>query len=222
MTNKNFKRQRGFSFFYMLLLLIVGYFVWSYIADGDFKDVSAHAEDLRGILEDFAGQKGIAQKAYKDAMDAKDTAVTIGLKFKDDKTQAFITKWQNAADEVSELRRKLKGIDKKANILFSHIDDELEKINDRSLRNKMTGTVEKKANSFAQSLKKTEQAIIVLETSIAKGTDIITAIKISGALGTFSTQIMELDNLAKSADSKFDEIDALVAEGMNILDIELK
>ena len=86
----------------------------------------------------------------------------------------------------------------------------------------MTAAVEKKASSFAQSLKKTDQAIIVLETSIAKGTDIITAIKISGVLGTVSTQIIELDDLAKSAGSKFDVIDALVAEGMNILDIELQ
>ena len=29
------------------------------------------------------------------------------------------------------------------------------------------------------------------------------------------------DDLAKTADSKFDEIDALVLEGMNVLNIEL-
>jgi len=176
---------------------------------------------LRGVLEDFSSQKGVAQKAYKEAMSAKDSAATIGMKFKNEKTQLFITKWQQAANEVSALNKKLESIDKKANIFFNHIDGELDKINDYSLRNKMAEAVENKARVFAQSLKKTKQAIKVLETSIAKGTDIITAIKISGALGTVSTQIMELDNLAKSADSKFDEIDALVTQGMNILDIEL-
>ncbi|MBT4035745.1 MAG: hypothetical protein HOE61_13460, partial [Candidatus Marinimicrobia bacterium] len=44
---------------------------------------------------------------------------------------------------------------------------------------------------------------------------------ITGALGALSTQVAELDILAKSADLKFAEIDELIAEGMNVLAIEL-
>jgi hypothetical protein len=221
MTKEIYNKQQGTSFFGILFWLIVGYFVYSYIVDGDFKDMSAHAEDLRETLENFADQKGVAQKAYKDAMDAKNTAVTVGLKFKDEKTQIFVDKWKDAADDVSELRERLNDIDTKAELFFVHIDDELDKINDRSLRNKMDEAVETKAKSFAKSLKKADQAIAVLENSISKGDDIITAIKISGALGSVSDQVAELDDLAKSADMKFSEIDALVAEGMNVLTIEL-
>jgi len=214
-------RQSGFSFFSMLFWLVVGYFVYSYIADGGFKDMSAHAEDLRETLEEFAAQKGVAQKAYQDAMSAKESAVTIGLEFKDEKTQVFVAKWKQAEEDVVELRTKLEGIDAKAQLFFIHIDEELDKINDRSLRNKMEELVEKKAGAFAQSLKKADQAIAVLESSIGKGIDIITAIKITGALGALSTQVAELDILAKSADLKFAEIDELIAEGMNVLAIEL-
>ena len=112
MTKEIYNKQQGTSFFGILFWLIVGYFVYSYIVDGDFKDMSAHAEDLRETLENFADQKGVAQKAYKDAMDAKNTAVTVGLKFKDEKTQIFVDKWKDAADDVSELRERLNDISK--------------------------------------------------------------------------------------------------------------
>ena len=214
--------QGGFSFFNALLILIAGYFIWSYIADGDYKDISAHAQDLKEKLQDFASQKGVAQTAYNDAMAAKTTAFQSGMKFKNTETQTFITKWDTAASEVAKMREKLDGIDHKAQIFFEQIDDELISIKEHTLRSKMENAVQDKAKSFAQSLKKAEEAIKVLETSLAKGQDVITAIKISGALGAVSNEIVELDGLTKTADSKFAEIDALVNEGMQVLNLELK
>lgn len=225
MTNsreKNFKK--GISTVQIIVLLIVGYYVWGYIENNYlYKDTPKYLVEFKEAIEDFSEQKDTVKKTYQEAIEAKEEAKKIKYVFKNESTKEFIQKWEKAENEVITLKEKFEIYKEETENFIDKLDENLDQIkNDEALKSRMKEFSKKKALLMAKNIIKIEKNIDKLEQSITKGNNLIVALKTVSSFNLLSEDAKEFDSILSDSSEIFISIDSLVDEGIKVLDDELK
>lgn len=219
---KNFKK--GISTFQIIILLIVGYYVWGYVEDNYlYKDTPKYLVEFKDAIKDFSEQKDTVKKTYKDAIEAKDEAKKVKYVFKNESTKEFIRKWETTQNEVVILKEKFEVYKEETENFVDKLDENLDQIkNDEALKDRMREFSKKKAKLMAKNIIKIEQNIEKLDNSITKGNNLIVALKTVSSFNVLADDVKEFDSILNDSSDVFVSIDSLVDEGIKVLDDELK
>ncbi len=219
---KNFKK--GISTFQIIILLIVGYYVWGYVEDNYlYKDTPKYLVKFKDAIKDFSEQKDTVKKTYKDAIEAKDEAKKVKYVFKNESTKDFIRKWETTQSEVVTLKEKFEVYKEETENFVDKLDENLDQIkDDEALKDRMREFSKKKAKLMAKNIIKIEQNIEKLDRSITKGNNLIVALKTVSSFNVLSDDAKEFDSILNDSSDVFVSIDSLVDEGIKVLDDELK
>ncbi|MCD4757903.1 MAG: hypothetical protein K8R39_06500 [Arcobacteraceae bacterium] len=219
---KNFKK--GISTFQIIILLIVGYYVWGYVEDNYlYKDTPKYLVEFKDAIKDFSEQKDTVKKTYKDAIEAKDEAKKVKYVFKNESTKDFIRKWETTQSEVVTLKEKFEVYKEETENFVDKLDENLDQIkDDEALKDRMREFSKKKAKLMAKNIIKIEQNIEKLDRSITKGNNLIVALKTVSSFNVLSDDAKEFDSILNDSSDVFVSIDSLVDEGIKVLDDELK
>jgi len=219
---KNFKK--GISTFQIIILLIVGYYVWGYVEDNYlYKDTPKYLVEFKDAIKDFSEQKDTVKKTYKDAIEAKDEAKKVKYVFKNESTKDFIRKWETTQSEVVTLKEKFEVYKEETENFVDKLDENLDQIkDDEALKDRMREFSKKKAKLMAKNIIKIEQNIEKLDRSITKGNNLIVALKTVSSFNVLSDDAKEFDSIVNDSSDVFVSIDSLVDEGIKVLDDELK
>lgn len=216
--------KKGISTFQIILLLIVGYFVWDYVEQNYiYKDSPKYLVQFKEAINDFTQQKDTVKNTYKEAIEAQEEAKAVKYVFKNEKTKLFVTKWKDAQREVETLKEKFEVYKSQTENFIDHLDENLDKIkNDDNLKNKMKEYSKEKALKMANNIVKIEKNIAKLDLSIQKGNNLIVALETVSSFNELSSDVKEFDMLLNDSSDIFIEIDSLVSEGAKVLEDELK
>jgi Sec-independent protein translocase protein TatA len=219
---RNFKK--GISTFQIIILLIVGYYVWGYVEDNYlYKDTPKYLVEFKDAIKDFSKQKDTVKKTYNEAIEAKDEAKKVKYIFKNESTKEFIRKWETAQNEVVTLKEKFEVYKEETENFVDKLDESLDQIkNDEALKSRMREFSKKKAKLMAKNIIKIEQNIEKLDNSITKGNNLIVALKTVSSFNVLSDDAKEFDTILNDSSDVFVSIDSLVDEGIKVLDDELK
>jgi len=219
---KNFKK--GISTFQIIILLIVGYYVWGYVEDNYlYKDTPKYLVEFKDAIKDFSEQKDTVKKTYKDAIEAKNEAKKVKYVFKNESTKDFIRKWETTQSEVVTLKEKFEVYKEETENFVDKLDENLDQIkDDEALKDRMREFSKKKAKLMAKNIIKIEQNIEKLDRSITKGNNLIVALKTVSSFNVLSDDAKEFDSIVNDSSDVFVSIDSLVDEGIKVLDDELK
>lgn len=225
MVNKiplNFKK--GISTFQIIILLIVGYYVWGYVQDNYiYKDTPKYLVDFKNAIKDFSTQKDTVKKTYKEAIEAKEEAKKVKYVFKNESTKEFIRKWEKAQNEVVILKEKFEIYKEETENFVDKLDENLDQIkNDEVLKERMKEFSKNKAKLMANNIINIERNIEKLDNSITKGNNLIVALKTVSSFNVLSEDAREFDSILNDSSDIFISIDSLVNEGIKVLDDELK
>lgn len=218
----NFKK--GISTFQIILLLIVGYFVWDYIEENYiYKDTPKYLVEFKDAIKDFTRQKDTVKSTYNDAINAQKEAKKVNYVFKNEKTKEFVRKWKDAEREVVTLKEKFEVYKDETENFIDRLDENLDKIkNDEALKSRMKEYSKEKALKMADNIVKIEKNISKLDVSIQKGNNLIVALETVSSFNELAQDVKEFDMLLNDSSDIFIEIDSLVDEGVKVLDEELK
>ncbi len=216
--------RKGISTFQIILLLIVGYFVWDYIEENYiYKDTPKYLVQFKDAINDFTKQKDTVKNTYQDAIQAQSEAKKVNYVFKNEKTKEFVRKWKEAEREVNTLKEKFEVYKDETENFVDHLDENLDKIkNDDTLKNRMKEYSKEKALKMAENIVKIEKNISKLDLSIQKGNNLIVALETVSSFNSLASDVKEFDSLLNDSSDIFVEIDSLVDEGVKVLDEELK
>jgi ferritin-like metal-binding protein YciE len=216
--------RSGISTFQIILLLIVGYFVWDYVEENYiYTDTPKYVVQFKEAIHDFTQQKDTVKDVYKEAVQAQGEAKKVNYVFNNEKTKQFVQKWKKAEHEVNTLREKFETYQEETENFVDQLDDNLDKIqNDNQLKTKMQKYSEEKALKMAENIVKISQNIERLESSIQKGNNLIVALETVSSFNQLSQDVKEFDIVLDSSRKIFKDIDALVKEGEMVLDKELQ
>jgi len=219
---KNFKK--GISTFQIILLLIVGYYIWGYVEDNYlYKDTPKYLVEFKEAIKEFSEQKDTVKKTYNEAIQAKNQAKKVKYRFKNESTKEFIRKWETAQNEVETLKEKFTVYKEETENFVDKLDENLDKIkNDEALKSRMREFSKKKATLMAKNIVKIEQNIEKLDNSITKGNNLIVALKTVSSFNVLADDAKEFDSILNDSSDIFVSIDSLVDEGIKVLDDELK
>ncbi len=219
---RNFKK--GISTFQIIILLIVGYYVWGYVEDNYlYKDTPKYLVEFKDAIKDFSEQKDTVKKTYKDAIEAKNEAKKVKYVFKNESTKEFIRKWETTQNEVVILKEKFEVYKEETENFVDKLDENLDQIkDDEALKDRMREFSKKKAKLMAKNIIKIEQNIEKLDRSITKGNNLIVALKTVSSFNVLSDDAKEFDSILNDSSDVFVSIDSLVDEGIKVLDDELK
>ena len=219
---KNYKS--GISTFQLIILLIVGYYVWQYVEENYiYKDTPKYLVQFKDAINDFSQQKDTVKSAYKDAIQAQDEAKKVKYVFKNEKTKQFVKKWKTAEKEIVTLKEKFEVYKDETENFVDKLDENLNKIkNDETLKDKMKKYSQEKARKMANNINKIEKNIKQLESSILKGNNLIIALETVSSFNQLAQDVKEFDSILDNSNKIFTQIDALVNEGITVLDAELK
>lgn len=225
MVNKiplNFKK--GISTFQIIILLIVGYYVWGYVQDNYiYKDTPKYLVDFKNAIKDFSTQKDTVKKTYQEAIEAKEEAKKVKYVFKNESTKEFIRKWEKAQNEVVILKEKFEIYKEETENFVDKLDENLDQIkNDEVLKERMKEFSKNKAKLMANNIINIERNIEKLDNSITKGNNLIVALKTVSSFNVLSEDAREFDSILNDSSDIFISIDSLVNEGIKVLDDELK
>ncbi len=225
MVNKiplNFKK--GISTFQIIILLIVGYYVWGYVQDNYiYKDTPKYLVDFKNAIKDFSTQKDTVKKTYQEAIEAKEEAKKVKYVFKNESTKEFIKKWGKAQNEVIVLKEKFEIYKEETENFVEKLDENLDQIqNDEVLKERMKEFSKNKAKLMAKNIINIERNIEKLDNSITKGNNLIVALKTVSSFNVLSEDAREFDSILNDSSDIFISIDSLVNEGIKVLDDELK
>ena len=225
MVNKiplNFKK--GISTFQIIILLIVGYYVWGYVQDNYiYKDTPKYLVDFKNAIKDFSTQKDTVKKTYQEAIEAKEEAKKVKYVFKNESTKEFIRKWEKAQNEVVILKEKFEIYKEETENFVEKLDENLDQIkNDEVLKERMKEFSKNKAKLMAKNIINIERNIEKLDNSITKGNNLIVALKTVSSFNVLSEDAREFDLILNDSSDIFISIDSLVNEGIKVLDDELK
>ena len=225
MVNKiplNFKK--GISTFQIIILLIVGYYVWGYVQDNYiYKDTPKYLVDFKNAIKDFSTQKDTVKKTYQEAIEAKEEAKKVKYVFKNESTKEFIRKWEKAQNEVVILKEKFEIYKEETENFVEKLDENLEQIkNDEVLKERIKEFSQNKAKLMANNIINIERNIEKLDNSITKGNNLIVALKTVSSFNVLSEDAREFDLILNDSSDIFISIDSLVNEGIKVLDDELK
>eukprot|EP01156_Anaeramoeba_ignava_P003023 Anaeramoba_ignava/a220463_4.p1 GENE.a220463_4~~a220463_4.p1 ORF type:complete len:226 (+),score=22.08 a220463_4:86-763(+) len=216
--------RKGLSTFQIILLLIVGYFVWDYIEENYiYKDTPKYLVQFKDAINDFTEQKDTVKNTYQDAIQAQSEAKKVNYVFKNEKTKEFVRKWKEAEREVNTLKEKFEVYKDETENFVDHLDENLDKIkNDDALKKRMKEYSKEKALKMAGNIVKIEKNIAKLDLSIQKGNNLIVALETVSSFNELARDVKEFDSLLNDSSDIFVEIDSLVDEGVKVLDEELK
>jgi len=219
---KNFKK--GISTFQIIILLIVGYYVWGYVEDNYlYKDTPKYLVQFKDAIKDFSEQKDTVKKTYEEAIEAKEEAKKIKYVFKNESTKEFIRKWEKAEHEVVTLKEKFEVYKDETENFIDKLDENLDQIkNDEVLKDRIKEFSKKKAKLMAKNIIKIELNIEKLDSSIIKGNNLIVALKTVSSFNVLSQDVKEFDSILDDSSDIFISIDSLVDEGIKVLNDELK
>ena len=225
MVNKiplNFKK--GISTFQIIILLIVGYYVWGYVQDNYiYKDTPKYLVDFKNAIKDFSIQKDTVKKTYQEAIEAKEEAKKVKYVFKNESTKEFIRKWEKAQNEVVILKEKFEIYKEETENFVDKLDENLDQIkNDEVLKERMKEFSKNKAKLMANNIINIERNIEKLDNSITKGNNLIVALKTVSSFNVLSEDAREFDSILNDSSDIFISIDSLVNKGIKVLDDELK
>jgi predicted RNase H-like nuclease (RuvC/YqgF family) len=166
---------------------------------------------VQAALEELSEQKAATADAFGEAREARKVAFSQPeFTFSSKKTQKFIDRWRDAADEVIE----------KADFLFAYAEKKQAAIRNSDLSTRAASGIEQRKSSFATAAKATDQVIRSLERTLEEGDDLISALEIAGVLGTLSSEVRELQGMHDRAVASLPELEALVREGEKLVDDE--
>ena len=216
--------RSGISTFQIILLVIIGYFAWTYIEKHYiYKDTPKYLVEFKEAIKDFAQQKDTVKDAYKEAIDAQEKAKEVRYVFKNENTKLFISKWKNAEEEVVTLREKFEVYKDETENFIDKLDDNLDKIkNDEKLKDRMKAYSQEKARKMAKNIIKIEKNLKQLENAIQRGNNLIIALETVSSFNQLAEDVKEFDSILDTSSKVFTEIDALIQEGVTVLDEELK
>jgi len=219
---RNFRS--GISTFQVILLLIIGYFVWDYIEENYiYKDTPKYVVQFKDAIKDFTQQKDTVKSAYNEAIEAQTEAKKVKYLFNDSKTKLFVDKWKKAELEVVTLREKLDVYEEETENFVDQLDDNLDRIkNDEALKDKMREYSKTKAKKLASNIILIEKNLKELERSIEKGNNLIVALETVSSFNQLAEDAQEFDSVLNTSNKIFTDIDKLVKEGSLALDEELK
>ena len=219
--NRNYKS--GFSTFQLLIVIIVGYYAWTYVEDNYiYKDTPKYVMQFKDAINDFTEQKDTVRTSYNEAIEAQSEAKKVQYSFKHEKTKLFITKWKDTEDEVSLLKEKFEVYEEKTELFIDQLDDNLDRIkDDEKLKDRIKEFSQKKARIMGSNIKKIRQNIVQLDESIQKGNNLIIALETISSFNLLSEDIKSFDKLLDNSSKIFTDIDKLVDEGVTVLNDEL-
>ena len=215
--------KSGFSTFQLIIVLIVGYYVWTYIEENYiYKDTPKYVVQFKDAIKDFTEQKDTVRKSYDEAIDAQNEAKKVQYSFKHEKTKLFITKWKDTENEISVLKEKFEVYEEKTELFIDQLDENLDRIkDDDTLKDRIKEFSQKKARIMGANIKKIRKNIAQLDVSIQKGNNLIVALETISSFNLLAEDIKSFDKLLNNSSKIFTDIDKLVDEGITVLNDEL-
>lgn len=183
----------------------------------------ALANDVVVASKALQEQKENTYDTFVEANQVRNEAIQQPeFKIKSEKTKAFISKWNQTEEEVRQLRKDFDVAVKRGDFFFAYSEKKVLEIRDEDIRTKILAAIKERKSNYAAAAVKTDKAIDTLEEAISKGKDIVAALKIVSVLKQVDEVLAQFDTLHSQAIEKLPEIDALIKEGMNLLDTELE
>jgi len=223
MQNRKTNFKSGISTFQLIIVLIVGYYAWTYIEENYiYKDTPKYVVQFKDAIKDFTKQKDTVRKSYDEAIDAQNEAKKVQYLFKHEKTKLFITKWKDTENEITVLKDKFEVYEEQTEIFIDQLDENLDKIkNDDKLKDRIKTFSQKKARIMGENIKKIRKNIAQLDVSIQKGNNLIVALETISSFNLLAEDIKSFDKLLNNSSKIFTDIDKLVDEGITVLNDEL-
>ena len=156
--------KSGFSTFQLIIVLIAGYYAWTYIENNYiYKDTPKYVVQFKDAIQDFTEQKDTVRTSYNEAIDAQSEAKQVQYSFKHEKTKLFISKWKDTENEISVLKEKFEVYEEKTEIFIDQLDENLDRIkNDDKLKIESKFLVRKKLELWVQISKKSKRILLNL------------------------------------------------------------
>jgi len=216
--------KSGFSTFQLIIVLIAGYYAWTYIENNYiYKDTPKYVVQFKDAIQDFTEQKDTVRTSYNEAIDAQSEAKQVQYSFKHEKTKLFISKWKDTENEISVLKEKFEVYEEKTEIFIDQLDENLDRIkNDDKLKDRIKIFSQKKARIMGTNIKKIKKNIAQLDLSIQKGNNLIVALETISSFNLLAEDIKSFDKLLNNSSKIFVDIDNLVEEGITVLNDELE
>lgn len=216
--------KSGFSTFQLIIVLIVGYYSWTYIEENYiYKDTPKYVVQFKEAIQDFTQQKDTVRKSYNEAIEAQSEAKKVQYVFKHEKTKLFITKWKETEGEISLLKEKFEVYEEKTELFIDQLDENLDRIkDDENLKDRIKTFSQKKARIMGTNIKKIRKNIAQLDVSIQKGNNLIIALETISSFNLLADDIKSFDKLLNNSSKIFTDIDKLVNEGITVLNDELE
>jgi hypothetical protein len=215
--------KSGFSTFQLIIVLIAGYYAWTYIENNYiYKDTPKYVVQFKDAIKDFTEQKDTVRTSYNEAIDAQSEAKKVQYSFKHEKTKLFISKWKDTENEITVLKEKFEVYEDKTELFIDQLDDNLDRIkNDEKLKDRIKEFSQKKARIMGSNIKKIRKNIAQLDVSIQKGNNLIIALETISSFNLLAEDIKSFDKLLNNSSKIFTDIDKLVDEGLTVLNDEL-
>lgn len=216
--------KSGFSTFQLIIVLIVGYYAWTYIENNYiYKDTPKYVVQFKEAIQDFTEQKDTVRTSYNEAIDAQNEAKKVQYSFKHEKTKLFIEKWKDTESEILVLKEKFEIYEEKTESFIDQLDENLDRIkNDEKLKDRIKVFSQKKARIMGSNIKKIRKNIAQLDLSIQKGNNLIIALETISSFNLLADDIKSFDKLLNNSSKIFTDIDKLVDEGITVLNDELE
>jgi len=223
MLTPKINHKSGFSTFQLLIVIIVGYYAWTYIEDNYiYKDTPKYVVQFKDAIKDFTEQKDTVRESYNEAIEAQSEAKKVQYSFKHEKTKLFISKWKDTENEISVLKEKFEVYEEKTELFIDQLDDNLDRIkDDEKLKDRIKEFSQKKARIMGANIKKIRKNIAQLDVSIQKGNNLIVALETISSFNLLAEDIKSFDKLLDNSSKIFTDIDKLVDEGVTVLNDEL-
>lgn len=176
---------------------------------------------VRTAVAEFQDQRSDVVHAFAEAGEAKKKATfQVQMKFSDERTQEFIDRWEEAEEEVRDLRKEFNTVIEKGDYFFAYCEKKLATIGNTDIRTRAATAIEEKKAAFSAAAVKTSGVIDHLEATIKHGNDVISGLEIAGVLNSLGDEITALGQLNDRALQKLPELDDLIKEGEGLMEVE--
>jgi len=181
-----------------------------------------YANAFRDALGKLETQMDNTISAYSEAEKARGAAHEISFKYRDPRTEAFIRRWSQAELEAKSLQDRIDSTIEAADFFLVYCEYKAQSIHDIALRSRTVEAVETKRNQLIPVIRRVIDGKRPLDQAMQNGRDLISAIEVSGALQEVTSKSKAFDLAIAESLRLMPELKALLEEGRELLDAEMK
>jgi hypothetical protein len=172
-------------------------------------------KQLYSFQTEYSSVKEDAKQLFNDVN------LFIKSKYKNTNTKEFILSAKVKISDIRELRDSLNAVIMSADFFFATAFNKATSINNNELKEDAIEIIDNQKDLFAKKVKQASGALSSLENLALNVEDILKALEVAGALSIVDDKIIELDEIAKEAFSKMEDIENMIIFGNKLVKSEL-